>query len=165
MHRFLEGVRRWLQAMPESNRREVVFGYAGSDSETVKEACRVVGLGSQCRTDIRGYLPLRKLAALCSTSTVNCYLWLPTTFHHKLLELLACGRPVLAFPGEHPEARFLAKTLEGELFVCKDGMTLTSGLKMLAERNMAASYLPTTRAGLSMTWWEQTQLLKQVLCG
>ena len=103
---FLRGLHSWLIDLSPDQRRRVVFEYAGSDAPTVEAALRETGAyGGLCRTVVHGYLPLDALAALCISASVNSYLWLPSTFHHKVLELLACGRPVVAFTGEHAEAR------------------------------------------------------------
>ena len=103
---FLEGLRGWLLTLPEEARASIRFTYAGSDSDAVRSVCARTGLlANLCEVEILGYLPLTQLADLCAGASVNAYLWLPSTFHHKLLELLVCGRPVIAFPGEHQEAR------------------------------------------------------------
>ena len=165
LDQFVEGLRRWLEKLPEPVRKCVVFCYAGSDSAAVDRACRISDLQSLCRIEIRGYLPLKDLASLCAESTVNCYLWLSTGFHHKLLELLACGRPVLAFPGEHQEAKTLAQNLEGELFVGRSEQELIAVLDRLMERHGKDSQPVTARPKPFLTWDQQACKLEQILGG
>jgi hypothetical protein len=53
---------------------------------------------------------------------------LPSGFHHKLFELLACRRPVVSFPGEHEESVELAAEVGGDLRVCENEAALQQTL-------------------------------------
>lgn len=130
--RFLAGIRDWLLDLNPSDRRKVTFTYAGGDTGRVKQAGRV--LDGLCRMEIHHYLVLEKLFELCRTSTVNAYLWSPTTFHHKLVELLCCGRPIITFPGETAEALQLADQVQGNLYPCRNGKELKASLENIRQR-------------------------------
>lgn len=124
---FLRELRGWLESRPPDERERVEFCYAGSAADIVADVAQSVSL--PCRIDIRRYLSLRDLGALCKSAAANCYLWDPSTFHHKLLELLACGRPVIAYPGEHDESIELARRVGGSLSPCEDGAQLRAALE------------------------------------
>jgi hypothetical protein len=116
--RFLSGFEAWVQSVPPSDRPRISLCYAGSDAERMTPA--VTGLSRNIRVDIRGYLPLSELASLCRGAAVNVYLWSPTGFHHKLVELLCCRRPIVTFPGERAESLALARQSGGSLKVCSN---------------------------------------------
>ena len=133
LQRFVGGLKDWLaggpvSALGRSNRLEVI--YAGASAAAVAPVLRP--LDGLARVQVNSYLPLPALAALCRSASVNAYLWNPKTFHHKLLELLSCGRPVLAFPGETDESRRLAAASGGELFCCADSADLASALNQVS---------------------------------
>ena len=44
------------------------------------------------------------MAEICQHALANIYVFLGRTFHHKLFELLACRRPVMAYGGELSES-------------------------------------------------------------
>jgi len=69
-----------------------------------------VGAGLS-RIEVRnaGYIDTQHMAALCRAAAVNAYIGHPGTFHHKLLELLACDRPILVVPSETTEEKSLAR--------------------------------------------------------
>ena len=73
--------------------------------------------------------PIEELARRAAQSFANCYLWAPFGFHHKLLELLVAGRPVLAFPGEHAESRELAAQCTTPFFACNNPDQLKAALQ------------------------------------
>ena len=129
LERFLAGIRDWLLNLNSSDRMQVTFIYAGGDAGKVKQAGRV--LDGLCRMVIHRYLGLKKLFELCRSSTVNAYLWSPTTFHHKLVELLCCRRPIISFPGETAEALELAQEVKGDLNPCTTTYQLTQCLQRI----------------------------------
>jgi len=116
----------WLQTLTAAERDRVTFCYAGSDTARVESA--LAALAIQVRLDVRGYVPLPELARLCQGAAVNFYLWSPATFHHKVVELLCCGRPIASFPGERAETVALAQQVGGSLSVCQDERQLQAVL-------------------------------------
>lgn len=127
--RFLAGIRDWLLNLDSSDRRHITFTYAGGDAGKVKQAGLV--LDGLCHIKIHHYLGLEKLFELYRSSTVNAYLWSPTTFHHKLVELLCCGRPIISFPGETAEALELAQEVNEDLNPCTTTYQLTQCLQRI----------------------------------
>lgn len=162
LKRFVSALADWLESEtgPRRNgrlRAEIV--YAGGDHARVERALRP--LQGSVKIDIRGYLPLTELAALCRSATVNAYIWNPKTFHHKLLELLSCGRPVIAFPGETEESRALADACGGEFHCPTSEDALIDTLSCIdGGVGARSSANPVTDA---FTWGSQASVLEQVL--
>lgn len=124
---FMATLRNWLAGLPSEERSGIRFVYAGSDVERVRAAISRTGL--ECEAELCGQLPIGELARRAGASFANSYLWAPFTFHHKLLELLVAGRPVLAFPGEHAESRELAAQCTTPFFACDSPAELKSALQ------------------------------------
>lgn len=103
---YLHAVRGWIAGLPASERKSLSFAYAGADSERVELALAAVPLA--CEVRVSRYRSIPELAAMARASFANSYLSASFTFHHKLLELLICGRPLLCFPAERAESRALA---------------------------------------------------------
>jgi hypothetical protein len=169
LQRLVAGLRQWLEALtlsPSANALNSEVIYAGVNAVSV--APILDSLADLARIQVKDYLPLTQLAALCRSATVNTYIWNPKTFHHKLLELLSCGRPVLAFPGETEESRRLAIACGGELHCPTDEQELISTLESIAlERatNLNKAKPTAPLAQQSFTWAAQAQRLEQVLQG
>ncbi len=114
--RFIVALNGWLGTLAPAERAVVEFHYAGTAAGDVGKALAALPL--DCRTCIHGPLSHAALAELCQSAAANGYIWLPLTFHHKLLELMACQRPVISFPGEHAESKELARKVGGDLAAC-----------------------------------------------
>jgi glycosyltransferase involved in cell wall biosynthesis len=117
LRRFFAALGAWLQTVDPADRDHIELTYAGSDRRIIEPT-----LSAQpppCRTRVLDQLPLDDLGRLCQSAALNAYIWSPRTFHHKLLELLACRRPVVSFPGEAAESIELAAKYGGDLRVCK----------------------------------------------
>jgi IS1 family transposase len=124
---FMATLRDWLAGLQPEERSGIRFVYAGSDVDRVRAAISRAGLG--CEAELCGQLPIGGLAQRAGEALANCYLWAPFTFHHKLLELLVTGRPVLAFPGEHAESRELAAQCTTPFFACNNPDQLKAALQ------------------------------------
>jgi hypothetical protein len=157
--RFLSGLTTWVQGVPLADRQRISLCYAGSDAERVRPA--VAELGRSIRVDVRGYLPLSDLAALCSGAAVNCYLWSPTTFHHKVVELLCSRRPIVSFPGEREESLALARQAGGSLNVCANEGDLRTALDAIWNGGLQPAGGPEQVQHL--TWAAQADTLEAVL--
>lgn len=156
---FIRGLRSWLEGLTPSERERVSVCYAGSDTSKVKPA--MAELEALCRTDILAYLPLAELATLCQGAAVNAYLWNPKTFHHKLVELLCCQRPIISFPGERAESVELARQAGGSLNICRD----ERGLEDVLTQIWRGGLQPVGREEQlqHLTWSAQSILLERVL--
>lgn len=123
---FLRDLSDWLAGLKQHELGEIAFVYAGSDHACVSGMLKSSPL--PCRMEVNEQLTLPQLANRCARALVNCYLWAPFTFHHKLLELLVAGAPVIAYPGEHEESRAFARATQTPFFVCPDVRVLKDAL-------------------------------------
>ncbi len=115
---FLSGLRQWLNALSAADLAQVEFHYAGADHAALQAALDAAPLA--CATRLDANIDHASLARLCHAAALNCYIWAHFGFHHKLLELMACRRPVICFPGEHEESIELAAEVQGDLWPCRD---------------------------------------------
>jgi hypothetical protein len=159
LHAFVEALIGWLLAQPVGERVPTEVVYAGGDVEKVQPALkRLEGLA---QVVVHHYLPLPALAALCRSASINAYIWAPTGFHHKLLELLSCGRPVIAFPGETEESRRLSTATSGMLEVCHGSGDLHDVLDAVRAGRLVVDKRQTS-AGM-FSWSAQARALEDVL--
>lgn len=114
---YLAAVREWMEGLPDRERESVSFAYAGSDNERVVAALKAIPL--PCALQILTHRSIGEFAALARASFANSYLSASFGFHHKLLELLICGRPVICYPSERAESKALASQT-GTMFASCD---------------------------------------------
>ncbi len=157
LQKFLGGVETWLERLSDSERSHVRLTYAGSNTRMVEQ--NISRFGSACRVDCRGYLAFSEFVELIRSASVNAYLWRPATFHHKLVELLACGRPMIAFPGEHEESKALARQVSGQLNCCPTPEALIDCLQSIWQGRMSQGTGIDKKALQSFTWDSQVQIL------
>jgi hypothetical protein len=148
LRRFLHSLAEWV-GWENDRTRQTMFRYAGASYADVADAVEESGLA--CDTSLTPNVPHGELADLCHDAAANCYLWAQFGFHHKALELMACRRPVIVFPGEHPETLDLAKRVRGHLDVCRNDEQLMSALDgayaMWRDRRPAAPDLDISSVG------------------
>lgn len=155
---FVAGLAGWLASRTGDDQVRAEVIYAGGDVARVQPALN--RLEGMARVALYSYLSLPDLAALCRSATINAYIWNPKTFHHKLLELLSCSRPVLAFPGETEESQRLATDSGGELYCCASNTDLVSTFDFIRKR-CAAPIVP-NMGWDAFTWGTQALRLEQV---
>ena len=163
LRRYLAGLARWLAALSPEDRAIVELVYAGPAHAMVAAAVREIA--PPCRSRVEAYLALADLGKLCRSAAVNTYLWAPTTFHHKLLELLACRRPAISFPGEHAESIGLARQVGGDLRPCGDAAALGDALGAVWQDWRDGSPGDASRAidGAALTWDAMARKLESFL--
>jgi len=113
---FISAFKRWRASA--ADRAHIRLHYAGSDASKVRAAIESAGLTGSAV--VHEQLALSKLAYQSRQAAAVCYLWAPFGFHHKLLELLVAGSPVISYPGEHAESQRLASSCVTPFFACKD---------------------------------------------
>lgn len=128
---FLSEFGRWLRL--NGDRCEGIrFVYAGTDRDRVRNVIADIAL--KCDIELADYLPLKELAKRCRKAWANCYIRAPFTFHHKLLELLSCGRPLISYPEEAGESLALARHFTTPFISCGDPSALTRAFDYAWER-------------------------------
>lgn len=105
--------------------------------------------------DLPGYVSPDEMARLCQHALANIYVFAGMTFHHKLFELLACRRPVIAYGGELPESISEADRLRAALALPTTPAALVEALTA-AERFAPAADMPER----FFTWPEQAGILE-----
>ncbi|MBT5241851.1 MAG: hypothetical protein HOL61_14830, partial [Rhodospirillaceae bacterium] len=111
---LLRSIYAWQQQHPGTT-----ISYAGGDTATLEQA--MSNLDSSVEVQNLGTLSPHDLWERQKNVRMNIYVRNPPNlFHHKLLELLAAGRPVLAYPGETDESHTIAKSMSGLFFACED---------------------------------------------
>lgn len=151
LERFMSGFAAWLKAGGAARRDATLFHYAGAAENNVRAAIGKAGL--DCVATVERNVPHDRLARLCHDAAVNCYIWATFGFHHKALELMACRRPLITFPGEHPETFVLAERVRGDLRVCADEAQLIATLDAVWD-DWKAGGIPATDPDLSSVTWE-----------
>ena len=159
LERLVRGFTQWVQSVPRAERNRITFCYAGSDAAKVESATK--DLAALIGVDIRGHVPLAALAGLCQGAAANMYLWSEATFHHKLIELLACRRPIVSFPGEREESVELAHEVGGSLNVCRDERQLQDVMALLWAGRLQPTGGPEVLRPL--TWAAQAGILESAL--
>jgi hypothetical protein len=157
---FVRGVTEWLESLSGAERGKIRLIYCGSDT-TVAESV-LATLRGLCKVELYSHLPLPEMVRFCRGAAANCYMWLPKGFHHKLIELLWCKRPILTFPGEHEESREIARQAGGQLLICTNSGQVKRELDAIwcGEREAVDAL----EAGLqSFTWERQADVLEIML--
>ncbi|MBT5753262.1 MAG: glycosyltransferase [Rhodospirillaceae bacterium] len=154
LSQLMTAIDGWARNHPE---RGLVLRYAGNDGDAVKSIAASLDLSVR----IEGFLPQDALHRLQSQSMVNVYIHNPRCLmHHKALELLAQGRPVIAFPDETTEVKELAAETGGCLFACTDTAQVMEALDMMVDNPPPA---PSVARRRELTWGERSAVLVAVL--
>jgi hypothetical protein len=131
--------------------------YYGKETERVRAASRRSGVAGNvtCAGLVERYEMLRE----CGSAGAICYVSYAGTFHHKLLELAALGRPLITSPRESDEGRGLLAKYNFPL-ACGDDES------SLAEAMWAARTRPpvqTQEMVKEMSWRSVSAQLERVL--
>ncbi len=110
---LLSAIDEWFRTLAVHDRERLGLRYMGADGALFTRLAEEAGTEIPWRAV--GYLPVAEMAGACRGALLNMYIANDVGFHHKLLELLACGRPVLAYPRETGEARALNKRVHGAM--------------------------------------------------
>jgi hypothetical protein len=156
---LLDGITEWWRHHPAWQNR-FMFSYAGCDGE------RVDRILSHRRVpfpyDIVAYQPHAVYDKCCREAMANAYVSSPHTFHHKAIELLGAGRPVLVIPGEHQETRDIAERIGGELLVCRTADDVATAMGRLTSD--AVKMRRRFSDGIERFSWDaQTDILERAL--
>jgi len=159
---FLQGIEAWSKSLSHEQRTQIKIRYLGSNGQIFNAAA------SRCLTAIEfetmGYVDVNRMAGLCQNAAINAYIAHPGTFHHKLLELLACGRPLMAYPAETEESRDLARQAAGVILETANAAQVTTALTKLHRAWLDVSAQPASPEPIRRySWAIQAKLLEQVM--
>jgi len=153
---LIKGIATWARA---GNADGLEVRYAGADVERM--TALMAPLEGICDIIIDGFLELTRLRSLQAGAWVNAYMHSPRSlFQHKPLELLAAGRPVLAFPDESAEVKEIAREVGGTLSTCSTANEVVAFLNSL-ERDSSISLKSDHMNNYS--WQSQAEVLERVL--
>tara|TARA_E500000331_G_scaffold358362_2_gene424663 strand:- start:2456 stop:2893 length:438 start_codon:yes stop_codon:yes gene_type:complete len=131
--------------------------YAGNDGDSVKAAAK----NARITLRVEGFMPQPDLHRLQAEVNVNVYLFNPICLlHHKALELIAAGRPLIAFGGETLEVQGLASRAGTLLYPCVNGAELHQALDLCEKPQLVDSPLETRKL---QTWSSCADVLEDVL--
>ncbi len=142
---------------------EIVGAVADHNATSGTEPVSIVHLGTQgdwlandrgVTVETPGYVSPAQMAQYCQHALANIYVFLGRTFHHKLFELLACRRPVIAYGGELPESIAEAARLHAPLVPAMSPAALGDALAT------AGSHIPDpAMPARFFTWPEQAAMV------
>jgi glycosyltransferase involved in cell wall biosynthesis len=158
---LLDGIGRWLERIDTTERPRVRVCYLGSDAMRFEEC--VAARPRRFESIAIGYVAPEQLASACRRAAVNAYVVHDGGFHHKLLELLACGHPLIAYPAERAESRRLAAQMEGELLEPADPAAVARVLEAAHRRWSERRPSSPQRSPARYSWPAQTRMLEGVL--
>ena len=161
---FVTGVAAWYRTLPEVQRAHVRLRYIGSQGTLVQETFEAQL--PELTVHLPGYVSPVEMAKWCQRAALNAYIAHPGGFHHKLPELLACGRPVLACPAENEESIALAAPALGQLSLAPTAADVTQILEALSAQHFYGGAPSTVfpQAHLArFRWSAQARLLEKIL--
>jgi glycosyltransferase involved in cell wall biosynthesis len=129
---LLRGIDAWARSLSADVRARYRVRYLGADGERFAKA--VASGDYLIPMENEGYVPVKSMAEASCGALINAYIWHPGGFHHKLLELLAAGRPVLAVPGETEESKRLARECGSELHVAGDEQSVARAISRVFDQ-------------------------------
>lgn len=157
-----ESLARWLDHQEKDMAHTIRLAYAGSETEAFMSSVRP--LSNHCAVETLGHIPLDRLHAEMKTAAINLHLYFPPVlFHHKLFELIAANRPILAFPGESDEAQSIAGKTGARLYRCETADDLMHAFDAVlgkeAEAQPSISFEQLSR----YSWENQAKVLETAL--
>lgn len=159
---FVEGLADWMESMSEASRGLVRVRYLGSDETLVRAA--TLKYRGKIPIETMGFVSVDEVARRCKVAAMNAYIGYPGAFHHKLLELLACGRPVMAVGSETAEAEQLARETHATLSIAPDANAVRATVQSAFERWTDRSFAVASGARLrQFDWPTQALALERAL--
>jgi len=155
---LIQGVKSWLIGLPEKKRANACFIYAGQDSDAV--AAATMDLSTICRIDIKGFIPLEELRQIHRRAIANLYIKSNLTFHHKTIEMLSAGRPLICYPEETEEAVEISQSTSVPLFSCDSPEQVSEALDQ--SLNIGLINIQEDGGLKALTWESQAKKLEEI---
>jgi hypothetical protein len=153
---LFEGIKIWLEGLPQKERSKVYLKYAGNDTESVKGAAKK--LTNLCNLNLLGFISVKELQKVHQTSIANLYIKINRTFHHKAIEILSAGRPVICYPEESNEVINIAKATNIALHSCSSPENISEALSQ--SLNTASNKVNKNKRLKELTWNFQARKLE-----
>lgn len=153
---IIAGIAGWLAK--SSLTTPVEFLYCGDDHARV--TALTTSLASLCKVDVRPFVAADELNAHQRRAAVNIYpRYRPMLFHHKFIECLSTGRPVICLPAETAECRRIAEETGITLFSCDGAGEVETALDAIVARRWPR--MDTSRLA-QYSWEQQADVLAKV---
>lgn len=152
-------IKTWLESLPAKVARDLEFIYCGNDAGLVGKI--FADLSGLCRVTVNGYVALDQLRDIQARAFANLYIKSERTFHHKVVELLAAGRPVICYPEEGAEAKSLAGEFGAILHSAASEAHVARALGQSFDRYPEVSL--NHEGAAQFTWDAQAEKLEAVL--
>jgi len=125
MAAIVAGIAAWLEGRQAA--APVEIDYCGGDH--ARMGALLEPLAGRCRTRARPFVPPARLSALEARASVIVYpRHPPMLYHHKFMESLASGRPIVCLPAESAECQAIAQRVGGALFSCDSAAEVAAAL-------------------------------------
>lgn len=148
---------RGFSAWRKQSQASATLHYFGVDSRRISTVAARTGT-----TDglvVEGQVPRKDLLARCARMTAVMYAACPErTFHHKLLELAALGRPVISSPTDGDEA----KTLCVRFQIAYTGATTADVVRNSLQVASGTATAPMEQLRAQMSWRSAAVCLEDV---
>ena len=156
---FLFALDGWYSSQDKD--RKIILSYAGLN-QLKFEALATKILHNSIEIITFPYLDKKDLGKLCRSSHVNAYIRSPSVIiHHKCIELLSYGRPIIAFPGETEEVIRIIQKAGGVLITCTNDNELRKSFSDIADNKYCVTNL-FNEALKTLTWEHQGHLLEKI---
>ena len=158
LRQLIQGIRSWLMELPEEKRTNVCLIYAGQDSDEVATA--TADLLKICRIDIKRFIPFEELRQIHRHAIANIYIKCNRTFHHKTIEMLSAGRPLICYPQETEEAIEIARSTSVPLLSCDSPEQIPEAL----DQSLNIGQIDVEEDGglRELTWESQASKLEEI---
>ena len=144
--------------LPEEKQAKVRFIYAGQDSNEV--AAATAELSIICPVEIIGFIPLEELRQIHRRAIANLYIKSNLTFHHKTIEMLSAGRPLICYPHETDEAIEITRSTNVPLLSCNNPEQISEALDQSLKTGQIS--IEADRGLKEHTWETQAKILEEI---
>jgi glycosyltransferase involved in cell wall biosynthesis len=163
LREILRTLKTWNAGQDDTSRR-FTLRYFGSDLPIIEPLVREENIATW--VELTPYIPIDRLGAECRAARANLYIRAEISFpggplHHKLLELLATGRPVIAYGGETEESFRLRDQAGGVLHA----PTTPDAFHQILAGLCAQGARPPMPVRKTFAWEDQAARLEEVLVG
>jgi len=144
LQNFFLTLGNWAGALKKSNHdMQLCFEYSGINPDIVDD--HVYLLSDHFKILVHGQVSHQAFLKRCKSATINCYMWTATRslFHHKTIELMACGKPIISYPGEWDETIQIGKECNAVFFSCKNQTELFDSIEAIYNKDIDAGILNT----------------------
>jgi len=158
LYQLLKGIIIWLKELPQEQRSRVTLNYAGNDTKSVARVAKK--FKHLCHLNLLGFISIEELQKIHRNSIANLYIKINRTFHHKAIEILSAGRPIICYPEESNEVIDIAKTTNVPLYSCNSLQDISKALS--ESLNTESKKIKENKALKNLTWNFQAKRLEDL---